>query len=108
MLNLIKKLDICRKYFVHYWRYKNIIISLEKSVHNLKSFKMLKNILRTLVCFQPFIVASKYCFEKKVLHGDISSYSPRTHGDVSAPFGTKSLTQILKSLLRENQFFLCH
>ena len=33
--------------------------------------------------------------------------SPGAHGDIFTPFGTKALTQNLKSLPRGNQFLLC-
>ena len=37
----------------------------------------------------------------------LKDYSPGAHGDIFTPFGTKDLTQYLKPLLKESQFFLC-
>ena len=36
-----------------------------KKLYNLKSQKTLKNVLRTMVCLQSFIVSSKYYLKKK-------------------------------------------
>ena len=100
-----KKNRVCLKYFVHDCLCKKHFHHIfRKKVYNLKSQKTLKNVLRTMVCLQSFIVSSKNYFEKKKIS---FFYSPRVRGDVFTPFGMRALTQNLKSLLRGNQFFLC-